>query len=230
MFFDHFPCAQRRLLRLQAYFEPYDHFSVCVEDADVPFRFSSDVGSKTPRSYSVVVAERLLESVLPEDFEAKVLSAALQWECSVRNQQTSDYRALQEQFPVPERIYEDSLRAVWKSLQEKYFPERSDLLDYQLSWSQRRQTQSLASCSVATKRVHVARSMQHEDARAHLEALLYHEMVHAFLGEPPIENGKRIVHGPEFKQYESRHPQIPALNAWIKQGGWDRVVADVERA
>ena len=67
-------------------------------------------------------------------------------------------------------------------------------------------------------------AMQHPECTGVLEALLYHELCHAVLGPLPVVRGRRAVHGREFRALERRHPAIPALDAWIKQGGWRTAV------
>lgn len=118
----------------------------------------------------------------------------------------------------------DELNQLWCNVRAAYFPDRSDIDDYRVIWSMRRQTRSLATCNVHTKKVNVAHAMNRPEYQAYLEALLYHEMCHAVLGEAKIVNGRRVIHGREFKMLERRHPGIKPFDAWIKAGGWRQAV------
>ncbi|MCB0310094.1 MAG: SprT-like domain-containing protein [Bdellovibrionales bacterium] len=111
------------------------------------------------------------------------------------------------------------------ALRNSYFPERTDLDAYQVSWSKRRQKRTLASVNIEKKRVNVARELNDIRYAVWLEPLLYHEMCHAVLGEGVRRsNGGYAWHGPEFKSLEKRHPEIKSLDQWIKAGGWQRAV------
>lgn len=116
------------------------------------------------------------------------------------------------------------LKKIWIEVRQEYFPERHDLDKYNVVWSGRRQTRSLASCHTTKQKVIVAPAMKHPQAFIHIRALLYHEMCHAYLGKPKVVNGRRVMHGKDFYAQERRHPQIPTLNKWIKEGGWDKAV------
>ena len=118
------------------------------------------------------------------------------------------------QLPVPD------LRSRWCTIRAEYFPLRADIDDYKLVWSTGVQKTVLASCNVHRRRIRVAASFQRVECMPYLDALLYHEMCHAVLGEPPRVGGRRVVHGKEFRALEARHPGIPALDRWIEQGGW----------
>ncbi len=129
---------------------------------------------------------------------------------------------------APRSVAQVQLETIWRTLQENYFPERKDLLDYQVIWSKRRHTATLASCNVYRKRVLVASAMNQTLSVEHLPALIYHEMCHAVLGEPKIRKGRRVIHGKEFRALERQHPDIPKLNTWIKSGSWHQAVRKYE--
>lgn len=132
--------------------------------------------------------------------------------------------------PVRAAVSGDAeLLALWRRVRAIYFPERPDIDSYRVVWSKREHTSTLASCNAERRRVSVARAMQRPDALPHLEALLYHEMCHAVLGKPEVRDGRRIIHGSDFKRLEQLHPGIPALDAWIKQGGWRQVVRETRK-
>lgn len=117
------------------------------------------------------------------------------------------------------------LAKLWRTLIESYFPDRIDLLDYRIAWSNRRQRRVLASCNVKQRRVRVAQEMQAAECAEFLAPLLYHELCHAVLGENLKRLERRIPwHGQEFKTLEARHPQSEALTRWIRSGGWAQAV------
>ncbi len=118
----------------------------------------------------------------------------------------------------------EELKLIWHQLQSAYFPEREDILDYAIVWSNRRHTRTLATCNVQSRRVRVAAAMKLPETQAYLPALVYHEMCHAILGVPERRGKRRVIHGREFKSLERRHPGIAQLNHWIARGGWYQAV------
>lgn len=107
------------------------------------------------------------------------------------------------------------LGSVWLKLRHEYFPDRPDIDDYQILWSNRKQKRTLASCSIEQHKVRVARELNAPRCWGWLEPLLYHEMCHAYLGRTP-----EGYHGRTFRKLEKRHPLTKALEDWIKAGGW----------
>lgn len=145
------------------------------------------------------------------------------------------FRAFQLSFglatkPLAESPSERSLSDIWRALHEKFFAEHAVLKEYKLTWSTRKHRRTLASCNVARKRISVAPVMKLPEAAQHLEALLFHEMCHAVLGKPKRVNGRRQIHGREFKLLERLHPEIPALDRWIASGGWYAAARKYNRA
>ena len=117
------------------------------------------------------------------------------------------------------------LYEVWVRLRREYFPDREDLDTYQVHWSPRRQKRVLASCNVRQRRVVVARELFEPTACKWIAAVLYHELCHAVIGEGVhLSGGKRQWHGAQFRELEALHPDIPALNSWIRSGGWAMAV------
>jgi len=195
--------------------------------------------------FIVKVYAPLLGSKKRLDIERLVLKIARSFWRSCRKegfsqeeffQQSADYAELlslsevlkeqeqAEQLEKAKSINTKALCGLWTSIRMQYFPDRPDLDEYKVVWSGRRQTSSLASCNVERKRVQVAAAMRRPESIPFLEPLLYHEMCHAFLGEPPVINGRRVMHGKEFKDLEKKHPAIAELDRWIKAGGWKKAV------
>lgn len=117
------------------------------------------------------------------------------------------------------------LTAIWRNLVQRYFPQCGHLHDYELYWSPRQQRRVLASCCPARKRINVAKELNDPRWHEFLEPLLYHELCHAVIGENGSStSGKWRWHGRQFRELESRHPDIQKLNAWIEGGGWNRAV------
>lgn len=141
----------------------------------------------------------------------------------LRPQHGPDYDQRQlDLFPAPVEPIAPitSLKDEWLFVRKTYFPDRPDLDDYRVVWSTRRHTSTLASCNVERRRILVAAAFQLEEAKPHLEALLYHEMCHAVLGRPKRVGRRRVIHGRDFRELERRHPGIPELDRWIKLGSW----------
>jgi hypothetical protein len=120
----------------------------------------------------------------------------------------------------------DILESTWISLIKRFFPEANRLYEYDCKWSTRLQKRTLASCNLQRKRIVVAQELNDPLFYRTLSPLLYHEMCHAFLEDNiSKKRGKLQWHGPEFKRLEERHPEIPWLDLWIKEGGWRYAVA-----
>ena len=106
-----------------------------------------------------------------------------------------------------------------------YFPDRPDLHNYIVRWSNRRQKRVLGSCNMNRRIVTVAKELNVAECQKWLEPLLYHEMCHAVLERSVSRRGRKMRwHGPEFKALELRHPGIIHLDAWIRGGGWKHAV------
>lgn len=117
------------------------------------------------------------------------------------------------------------LNTIWQSLIADYFPDRTDLLEYSIGWSIRRQKRTLASCNLRAKKILVAQELDHSDYHRYLSPLIYHELCHAVLGySVHSATSKSRWHGREFRCLEQKHPEIPLLNQWIKIGGWGQAI------
>ena len=118
------------------------------------------------------------------------------------------------------------LQEVWCSLRREFFPDRSELDSYLITWSSRAQKRVLASCNIRRRRVVVARELFEPAAVRWIGPVLYHELCHAVIDEGVARSrsGKRMWHGAEFRELERRHPDIEALHAWIASGGWAMAV------
>lgn len=115
------------------------------------------------------------------------------------------------------------LSEIWIILQRSFFPDRTDLLAYKVVWSNRKQKRTLASCSLRTRKISVAKELNYEDFHQWLSPLLYHEMCHAVIGRSKT-SGSRCWHGSEFKQLEVLHPKMEEFRLWTKSGGWRKAV------
>jgi hypothetical protein len=230
----------RRFFRLKLYFKPYRYLHVETNPSlDQPYAISSKESSS---SYQIQVSPYILRNDAPDWIEPALLRIALDEVKSnqvdfeseqhksrlrelfeqAREQQKEEEKKLAEQLQQLQVTEGPDIAAIWKSLRLEYFPDRADIDDYRVLWSKRKQTSCLASCSIGNRRIYVASAMRLPDSQAYLEPLIYHEMCHAILGPPKIVRGRRIMHGRDFKALERRHPEIKALNHWIKAGGWTR--------
>lgn len=118
---------------------------------------------------------------------------------------------------------QSNIKLIWINLVNTYFPERTDLLNYMICWSQRPQKRVLASCNIEKRIVRIAPAMNLPESQDYLEALIYHELCHAVVGIG-YKNGRRDIHSKSFKSIETLHPGIKELDKWIKQGGWINAV------
>lgn len=140
----------------------------------------------------------------------------------VRPPKPTTPRAKRTHSPPPN---DEFLHRVWTTLRAEYFPDRPELDSYVLAWSPRRQKRVLASCNITQRRVLVARELFEPSACRWIQPVLYHELCHAVIGEGVHrQGGKRQWHGHEFRTLEARHPDIEAMNLWIRSGGWAMAV------
>jgi hypothetical protein len=120
---------------------------------------------------------------------------------------------------------DEFLLQIWTNLRTEYFPDRPELDTYIVAWSSRSQKRVLASCNIRQRKVVVARELFEPSACRWISPVLYHELCHAVIGEEVrVQRGKRQWHGSEFRALEARHPDIEAMNAWIRSGGWAMAV------
>ena len=120
---------------------------------------------------------------------------------------------------------DEFLHNLWTNLRAEYYPDRPELDSYVVAWSSRAQKRVLASCNIRRRRVVVAKELFEPTACRWIAPVLYHELCHAVIGEGVhLQSGKRQWHGAEFRSLEARHPDISAMNAWIRSGGWAMAV------
>ena len=131
------------------------------------------------------------------------------------------YRSAQSSVGYCNQLPQIELIEIWDTLHNTYFPHHSDLANYTVRWSNRKQKRSLGCCNNCLKRITIARPLSLPRYKDMLESVLFHEMCHAVQGELKIINGRRKIHGHDFKLLESKHPGTSELNKWIKNGGWN---------
>ena len=121
---------------------------------------------------------------------------------------------------------DEFLLTLWRNLRQEFFPDHIHIDDYTVTWSSRPQKRVLASCNIRRRRIVVAQELFEPSATRWIGPVLYHEMCHAVIGEGVhlSQSGKRLWHGQQFRQLESLHPDISAMNAWIATGGWAMAV------
>ena len=246
MSLEHFRANKRRILRLEAHFEPYSHLrlnTTILRDHAIEVHAPKN---RSKRRYRVDVDLRLLSERAPLWIDVALLGFARRYVHAIEHESESpeqDARAAaycDELFQFFEKIKSETierpnegselgLEELWRKIRLEYFPEQAEIDHYSVVWSKRDHRSALASCNVDRQRVQVAGAMNLPDSRPLLEPLLYHEMCHAALGQPQVVNGRRIMHGKEFKALEKRHPQIEALNNWITAGGWEQAVRDYQK-
>ena len=230
-------CSLHRLFRLRAFLEPYSPLDIVLSDTlPAPIAVEKRALRRGAPRYLVTVRGSLLASSAPPWVEEALLEevrhgiAALQGRTAINERQA----AARLTSLLPSRAKEaattgEGLQQLWQSLRVRYFPTRDDLDSFTVRWADRRQRRVLATCNVARRRVEVAAALRDPTCSEILEPLLYHELCHAALGEVRRVNGRRQMHGREFHALERRHPQIKALNQWIKAGNWQKVVRRAAR-
>lgn len=82
----------------------------------------------------------------------------------------------------------------------------------------RRTTIRLGSFSYTTRTVKVHPALDHASVpRYVVEAVVFHELVHAALPPPPVTTARRCLHSPEFYAWERRFEHHELAQAWIQR-------------
>lgn len=80
-------------------------------------------------------------------------------------------------------------------------------VEVELEWMARRAFRKLAEYRADHRLIRVSPLLDHPDVpRRYLEFLLYHEMLHAFLGHRDLRSGRRVHHHRHFRNLERAHP------------------------
>ncbi len=117
------------------------------------------------------------------------------------------------------------LAALRDAVNQRYFAGR---LTVDIGWGQatasrggrprKRTSIRLGSYCYATNVVRIHRAMDHPSVpRYVVEAVIYHELLHAAL-PPPVEGrGRRRLHPPEFREAERRFELFSRAESWLQQ-------------
>ncbi len=114
------------------------------------------------------------------------------------------------------------LRQVCDELNDEYF---DGALDVRVTWGRalprrRRRRQGRFSVRLGTygdqdRVVRIHRCLDRADVpRYVVEAVIYHEMLHAAM-PPVVENGRRRIHTPEFRRRERLFPHYQRAERWL---------------
>ncbi len=107
------------------------------------------------------------------------------------------------------------LDAIFDALNVEYFD--GSLAKPRLGWSMRRSRRLLGHYDHAHDTIVLSRLLDSAAVpRYVVEYVLYHEMLHL---KHPVEyrEGRRCVHGPEFKREERRFPRFEEANLYLKR-------------
>ncbi len=117
-------------------------------------------------------------------------------------------------FPGPRGRHFD-LQILFDDLNESFFNNELEL--EQVSWSHGASRRRLGHFDPAFNAVVISRSLDREDVpECVVSFVLYHEMLHAFLGET-VRNGKRFKHHPRFRAAEQDFPAYAEAVRFIEE-------------
>ncbi len=109
-----------------------------------------------------------------------------------------------------------NLQSLFAELNAKYFDSR---LEMRITWGKkikikRTKTVMLGSYHHGTKLITISRKLDRFRIPAYfIKYVIYHEMIHAYLGARKNKNGRRIIHCAEFKKIEREfHDYDKAIN------------------
>jgi len=111
-----------------------------------------------------------------------------------------------------------SLEESFRRVNAEYF--RSQLELPELCWSKERARRILGSYQERADRVIVSRAFDAPQVPAQvLDYLMYHELLHKFLGTGRHDNGRRCLHGADFKRLERQFRFYKEAQAFLKRIG-----------
>ncbi|MCY3018905.1 MAG: hypothetical protein NTW87_07750 [Planctomycetota bacterium] len=104
----------------------------------------------------------------------------------------------------------------FKRVNGEYF--RSQLEEPELCWSPARARRILGSYQERSDRVIISRLFDRPEVPAFVvDYLMFHELLHKFLGIGRHDNGKRCLHGAEFKCLERRFRHFKEAQRFLKR-------------
>jgi hypothetical protein len=109
-----------------------------------------------------------------------------------------------------------SLDESFARVNARYF--RGQLGKPGLYWSPKAARRVLGTYHERSDRVIISRSL--DAARVPvfvLDYLMYHELLHKFLGPQRRRDGRRNLHGAEFKRLEKRFESLPEARQWLRR-------------
>lgn len=246
------------MLRLLSLFEPYTYLKPRIEEALHRPIDVSTAKSRSGRPFVVRICARLFNEASPDWLEYSLLSYCRSFvyhfdrralDPAAEAGRAANITRLHEfyeslQLPAPPSIAATEIAAplgtapkpgerldeIWSRLARTFFPDHPEIPLFRIRWSARSQRNCLGSCNVEARTVNIAKVLDNPEYYRLLEPLIYHEMCHAALGKPRVVNGRRQMHGRDFKALERRHPGIAELDRWIASGGWHAAVRKARRA
>ncbi len=110
------------------------------------------------------------------------------------------------------RIFD--LRRLYRRLEENYFEDALDVRH--LSWSRQKARTNLGHYDPAHRAIVINRRLDHPLVPEYVvEFVLYHEMLHAALGDQ-CRNGRRHFHHAEFRKAEKQFPDYRRAQRFIE--------------
>ena len=117
-------------------------------------------------------------------------------------------------FPGPRGRHFD-LQVLFDDLNESFFNNEVEM--EHVSWSRGTSRRRLGHFDPAFNAVVISRVLDREDVpECVVSFVLYHEMLHAFLGEE-VRNGKRLKHHPRFRAAEQDFPAYEQAVRFIEE-------------
>jgi predicted metal-dependent hydrolase len=109
-----------------------------------------------------------------------------------------------------------SLLESFKRVNAEYFKSRIE--QPELCWSPARARRTLGSYQERADRVIISQMFDQPHVPPFvLDYLMYHELLHKFLGVGRRDSGKRLMHGQDFKRLEKRFRHFKEAQAFLKR-------------
>ncbi len=167
-----------------------------------------------PADYLPAIAEylilRLKKKSLPLELKQKI--SRFEKPYSQALSEEPPWRVSPIQLQPQGRCY--NLESLFHELNREYFQETLSLPH--LGWTQRYSRRRLGFYDAQRRLLNISRILDHPSVpRFVLEGILYHEMLH-MVYPTQIQNGRRIMHGPEFKKAEKKFRYYKELKNWLK--------------
>ncbi len=172
----------------------------------------ADAPADVLESVLAILVCKLLRRRLPRRYRQRYQAYVNSPEVTRRSREMRARRGKKQLTSPRGRIFD--LSRLYRRLEQRYF--EGQLQVRHLSWSRREARTRLGHYDPAHRAIVINRRLDHPLVPEYVvEFVLYHEMLHAALGDE-CRNGRRHFHHAEFRQAERRFPDYRRAQRFIE--------------